>query len=137
MSSTHTGKSQSPPSFSSIALTVSLASCTSIKATSNHDLGDLEIEGIIERAPSPGPLIDRDPAELTPDELREQNRLLRERRPTVNIKKEFKREKRARQRSVTLSNDDEGGVTITSVNNKRQRTRESMENAEVIDISDD
>jgi hypothetical protein len=65
-------------------------------------------------------------------------RLLRARQPVVEIKKEIKREKRARQRSATLSNndDDEGDVTIMSENNKRQRTRASMENAEVIDLSD-
>jgi len=54
----------------------------------------------------------------------------------VKVKKEFKREKRARQRSATLSDDDEGDVTIMSENNKRRRTRASMENAEVIDLSD-
>jgi len=103
-----------------------------------HNTGDLEIEGIIERAPSPVPLVDRDPDDLTPDELREQNRLLRERRPSVKIKKEVKREKRARQRSATLSDDnDEGDVTFVSETNKRRRTRESMENSEVIDLGDD
>ncbi|GAB7327866.1 hypothetical protein MBLNU13_g11655t1 [Cladosporium sp. NU13] len=100
---------------------------------------DLEIEGIIERAPSPVPLVDRDPHGLTPDELREQNRLLHGKRASVKIKKEVKPEKRARQRSTTLSNeDDDGGdVTFVSETNKRRRTRESMENAEVIDLSDD
>ena len=56
----------------------------------------------------------------------------------MKIKKEFTREKRTRQRSATLSNDeDEGDVTFVSETNKRRRTRESMENAEVIDLSDD
>lgn len=106
-----------------------------------HNTGDLEIEGIIERAPYPVPLVDRDPDGLTPDELREQNRLLRERRASVKIKNEFKREKRTRQRSATLSNDDddddEGAVTFVSETNKRRRARESMENAEVIDLTGD
>jgi hypothetical protein len=112
---------------------------SSSRVVANNSTGDLEIEGIIERAPSPVPLVDRNPDDLTPDELREQNRLLRERQPSVKIKQEFKREKRARQRSATLSNDDddEGGVTFVSETNKRRRTRESMENSEVIDLSDD
>jgi hypothetical protein len=57
----------------------------------------------------------------------------------VEIKQEFKREKRARQRSATLSNDDddEGDMTFVSETNKRRRTRESMEMSEVIDLSDD
>jgi hypothetical protein len=57
----------------------------------------------------------------------------------VEIKQEFKREKRARQRSATLSNDDddEGDITFVSETNKRRRTRESMEMSEVIDLSDD
>jgi hypothetical protein len=56
----------------------------------------------------------------------------------VEIKQEFKREMRARQRSATLSNDDdEGDITFVSETNKRRRTRESMEMSEVIDLSDD
>lgn len=58
----------------------------------------------------------------------------------MKIKKELKREKRARQRSATLSDDDdakEGDVTFVSETNKRRRTKESMENSEVIDLSDD
>jgi hypothetical protein len=102
-------------------------------------LGDLEVEGITERAPSPVPLIDRDPDELTPAELREQVRLLRAARAsTVNVKQEFKREKRARERSVTLgADDDEGDVTITSISDRRKRVRASMGDAEVVDLSED
>ena len=100
---------------------------------------DLEVEGIVERAPSPVPLVDRDPDELTADELREQVRLLRARQPAVKIKQEVKREKRARERSATLGSDDdeEGDVTFVSETNKRRRTRDSMEGEEVIDLSDD
>lgn len=133
-------KSRSPPTSSSIAPAVSHISLSPLRTLlTDYNIGDLEIEGIIERAPSPVPLVDRDPDDLTPDELREQNRLLRERRPAVEIKKEFKREKRSRQRSTTLSNedDDEGDVTFVSETNKRRRTRESMENSEVIDLGDD
>lgn len=57
----------------------------------------------------------------------------------MGIKHEIKREKRTRQRSLTLSNEDdeEGDVTFVSEINKRRRTRESMENSEVINLSDD
>jgi hypothetical protein len=130
---------RSPPTISNIVPAVSLTSVNLLhRATAEHNTGDLEIEGIIEREPSPVPLVDRDPDDLTPDELREQNRLLRQRRPSVKIKKEFKREKRSRRRSATPGNDDEdeSGVTIVSETNKRRRTRESMENAEVIDLVD-
>lgn len=115
-------------------------STTSLITLNAHTCaGDLQIEGIIERTPSPVPLEERDPDELTPDELREQNRLLRERRPSVKIKQDSKREKRTRQSSATPGTDDdeEGGVTFVSESNKRKRTRESMEGEEVIDLSDD
>lgn len=102
--------------------------------------GDLEIEGIIERAPSPVPLVDRDPDELTADELREQNRLLRARKPAVEIKQEKKSKKRARASSATLNNDnedEEGDVTITSHTDRRKRTRASMEGVETVDLTED
>jgi hypothetical protein len=104
-------------------------------------LGDLEIEGILEREASPVPLEDRDPGELTPDELREQVRLLRQRQRTVEIKQEHKPKKRARARSATLGHDDddddEGDVTITSISDRRKRVRASIGDAEVVDLSDD
>lgn len=110
-----------------------------IKLNAHNCVGDLQIEGIIERTPSPIPLEERDPNELTPDELREQNRLLREKRPSVKIKEEIKSEKRTRQHSATLSNEDdgEGDVTFVSEANKRRRKRESMEGEELIDLSND
>jgi hypothetical protein len=100
---------------------------------------DLQVEGIIERSPSPVPLEERDPDELTPDELRELVRRSRaEKASAVKIKQEVKREKRAREHlDGSTSADEEGDVTIMSENNKRQRTRASMENAEVVDLSDD
>jgi len=112
---------------------------SSTLATDNGT-GDLEIEGIVERAPSPVPLVDRNPDELTPEELREQIRLLRAaRQPAVKIKKESKPAKRARKRPVPLNNDDddEGDVTFVSESNKRRRTKESMEGEDVIDLSND
>lgn len=107
---------------------------------------DLEIEGIVERPRSPVPLTERDPDELTPDELREQNRLLRAQQASAaNIKQEFKREKRARERSITLSdgnNDgddsDEGEVTITGESDRRQkRARISAGAVDTVDLTED
>jgi hypothetical protein len=106
----------------------------------NNVSGDLEIEGILERPPSPVPLIDRSSDDLTPDELREQVRLLRAARAsTVKIKQESKREKRTRQRSGTIVNEDDedSDVTITDQTNRRKRARASVESAEVVDLTED
>lgn len=107
----------------------------------NQTSGDLEIEGIIERAPSPVPLIDRNPDELTADELREQNRLLRERQREVEIKQENKPQKRARAPSAATpgndDEDDEADVTITSYTDRRKRARASTEGVETIDLTED
>lgn len=104
---------------------------------------DLEIEGIIERPPSPVPLTERDPDELTPEELLEQNRLFRaERASAARIKQEVQHERRVRERSITLSDggdnvdDDEGDITVTSQSDrrrKRARTSAGAVNAIVID----
>jgi hypothetical protein len=113
---------------------------TSLTNLDAHNCADdLQVEGIIERPPSPVPLEERDPDELTPDELRELVRRSRaEKASTVKIKQEVKREKRARKHfDGGHGGDDEGDVTIMSENNKRRRTRASMDNAELIDLSDD
>ena len=111
-----------------------------------HIIEDLEIEGIVERPPSPVPLTERDPDQLTPDELREQVRLLRvERAVNPQVKQEVKREKRARERTITLSDggnneddNDEGEVTITSTSDRRgKRARTSAGAVDAIDVTED
>lgn len=77
---------------------------------------------------------------------------MRGRLPAVRIKQESKPAKRARKRSIALrkengnaggnddsgdDSDDNGDVTFVSESNKRRRTRESIENAEVVDLTDD
>lgn len=108
-------------------------------AATDGDLGDLEIEGIVERPPSPTPpvsLEERDPDDLTPEELREQVRLLRARAADrVKIKQEIKREKRGHERSATLSDDEDGDITITSEGNRRKRAK--IVDEEVVDLTDD
>lgn len=130
---------RSPPTFFSIVLAVSPTSTGLLRGyLLTYDIGDLEIEGIVERTPFPIPLEERDPDELTPDELRELVRRSRaEKAAAVKIKQEPKREKRARKHSDGVNDDDpEGDVTVMSESNKRKRTRESMETAAVIDLSD-
>jgi hypothetical protein len=110
---------------------------TSVNASAHSDTGDLEIEGVVEQ---PVPLEERDPKDLTPDELREQVRLLRAAASKVKIKEELKREKRAR--SVTLVGDDDdyggdGDVTITGVTDRHKRAKVSAESVEVLDLTED
>lgn len=101
----------------------------------------MEVEGIVERPRSPTPpvpLEDRDPDELTPEELRQQVRLLRA--SQVKVKQEFKREKRARESSSTAGNgedDDDGDITMTSHSDRRKRARASVGGDEVVDLTDD
>jgi hypothetical protein len=123
----------------------SLRSCY-CAAISDSDTGDLEIEGILQRPLSQAPpvkLENRDPADLTPDEAREQVRLLRARDAADRIKQEVNRLKR--ERSATLAekngnvenNEGDEEVIITAESDRRKRTRTSAEGMEVIDLTED
>ena len=113
---------------------------------SDSDTGDLEIEGILQRPPSPAPpvkLENRDPADPTLDEAREQLRLLRAREAASNIKLVANRLKR--DRSVTLAHGDrneedsdtgDDEVTITAEWDRRKRARASAADGEVIDLTE-
>jgi hypothetical protein len=89
--------------------------------------------------------VDRNPDELTSDELREQVHLLRTKHAAAEIKQENRPQKRARARSATLDHDDEdddddddeSDVTITSTSDRRKRARAGMEGAETIDLTED
>jgi hypothetical protein len=132
------GWSPSPPTSSFTVLRVSHQASKHSGVATDRTTGDLQAEGIIERTPSPVPLEERDPDELTPDELRELVRRSRaEKASAVKTKQEFKREKRTRESDSGTEDYAGGGVTIISENNKRKRAKESMENVEVIDLSDD
>jgi hypothetical protein len=117
---------------------------------SDHKTGDLEVEGIFARAPSPVPpvpLKDRDPNDLTADEAREQLRLLRASDAASIVKQEGQRTNLKRERSVTLGQEndneentedgDDDEVTITAEWDRRKRARTSAEGAEVVDLTED
>ncbi|KAK5125704.1 hypothetical protein LTR85_011978 [Meristemomyces frigidus] len=95
---------------------------------------DLQIEGIIARSPSPVPLEERDPEDLTPEELREQVRLLRAREERRVMVKPEKRE------HSTLSGDGEDHVDLTTSNGTRDRKRHRTSHdsgVEVVDLTGD
>lgn len=99
---------------------------------------DLQIEGIIPRSPSPVPLEDRDPDDLSPEEARELVRRLRQsQRQQIEIKKEGLKNKRAR--SATLDADSDGeGVVITGATSSRKRSRQSADSGmEIVDLTED
>jgi hypothetical protein len=104
---------------------------------SDSDAGDLEIEGIIQRPPSPAPpvkLENRDPADLTPDEARERIRRWRAREAANNAQQVVNRLKRERERerSATLgqgnvneedNTDGDDDLTITAEWDRRKSQR--------------
>ncbi|KAK3697252.1 hypothetical protein LTR37_017564 [Vermiconidia calcicola] len=101
---------------------------------------DLQIEGIIPRSPSPVPLEDRAPEDLSPEEARELVRRLRKRDSgRAKIKDENLRIKKEKRNHATLiEDDDENDVTITEEIRGRKRTRNSRDSAiEIIDLSGD
>ena len=118
----------------------------------NGSTGDLQIEGIIARSPSPVPLEDRDPQDLSAEEARELVRRMRRMRacgtPGVKLENQPKQEKSIkRQRSIDLRDEDgedgEGGeddITIVSINpatrGKRTRLGHSPD-VEVLDLTGD
>lgn len=104
--------------------------------------GDLQIEGIIPRSPSPEPAEELDYENMTREEAIE---ALRQQRahaaPTTRIKRE-----RAATLAIDLSDDDnendddgdEGGVSITSVGPVKKRHRTYNDSGiNIIDLTDD
>src|ERR1700742_1508375 len=81
---------------SNIELAVSLhAHPIDLVPLANNVSGDLQAEHIIPRSPSPVPLEERDPEDLSPEEARELIRTMRARSADkTKIKKEIKKEKR-------------------------------------------
>lgn len=96
--------------------------------------GDLQIEGIIPRSPSPTPLEERDPNDLSPEEARELVHRMRERDMQNNIK--IKKEKR-NHANVAQDDEDEDEVTISEAPARKRHRGSTDSGIEVIDLSDD
>jgi len=91
--------------------------------------GDLQIEGVIARTPSPSLLEDRDPDSLTAEEARG---LVRRMRAQQDKQVRVKREKRSC--SVTHDSDT---ATVASEKRRRKRARASHDSRiDVVDLTD-
>ncbi len=107
----------------------------------NRSSAGLQQEGIIERSPSPVPLEDRDPDDLTPEEARELVRRLRARQQdAAKIKQEnaVKAEKRSHS-TFAEDEDSDGGSELEVIShNKRSRLSGSHDSGvEIIDLTND
>lgn len=95
---------------------------------------DLQIEGIIEQDPEPVPLEDRDPATLTPDEVRQlQLKLQTKRDDMVRIKKE----KRAWVDEDVNDNGEDADDAVTVTEESSAKKRKVPASVPVIDLTDD
>ena len=94
-------------------------------------LGDLQIEGIISRTPTPTPLEDRDPESLTVEEARELVRRQREQLAGMATVKNEKREHSA------VDGDDEDSDLVVIEQRVRKRYRTSQDSGlAVIDLTE-
>lgn len=92
--------------------------------------GDLQIEGILERSPSPPPLEERDPDTLTREELQQ---LLaqrnREREDYLRVKQE------KRERSATVVDDGDDEVSFTGEGRSKRSRVSNDSGVELIDLT--
>lgn len=96
---------------------------------------DLQIEGILERSPTPPPFEERDPDTLTREELRE---LLRRRTEKVEELQRVKQEGVKRERATTIIDDDDDDQVVITGEGSSKRRRTSDDSAiEVVDLTDD
>lgn len=111
--------------------------------SSNRSIGDLQIESIIPRSPSPPSLDELKPENMTREQAIEAVRRQRAQgATTTRVKRE-----RATTLVIDLSDDDddddgdegdEGGVTITSEGPAKKRARPSNDSGvDMIDLTDD
>lgn len=103
----------------------------------DFNIGDLQVEGVIPRSPSPLPLEQRDPDDLSPEEARELVRRLRQReQERIKIKKEAQ-EKRARSDAFDGDSDVEE-LPVTGEGSARKRHRPSTDSGvEIVDLTED
>ncbi|EME45426.1 hypothetical protein DOTSEDRAFT_71220 [Dothistroma septosporum NZE10] len=100
---------------------------------------DLQIESVIPRSPSPTSLEERDPDDLSPEEMRELLRRMREREAyTVRVKREGEKcERRARSTTgIDRGDDDDDDFEITTGPAKRRHTSNDS-GVEVVDLTED
>lgn len=134
------GEIRSPRSSLNIALAVSFVLWHVQPARSSDSrIGDLQIEDIIPRDPSPvlkspAPLEKRDIEKLSLEEAHE--RLRRQARNEEGLQAKIKREKRDVAHVVEDSSDDDVAITEVSSRNKRQRLSSTVRE-NVIEVSDD
>ena len=87
------------------------------------------------RSPSPTPLEERDPNDLSPEEARELVRRMRAREEENKNMKKIKKEKRTHAPTIEENEDDEVSFTEAPA---RKRSRTSADSGvEIIDLSDD
>ena len=98
-------------------------------------LEDLQIEGIIPRSPSPVPLEERDPDDLSPEEARELIRRMR----TQGSETEVKIKKEKRVRPLEGEDDDSSGdeVEVTEQRVSKRARLSTDSGVELIDLTDD
>ena len=93
-------------------------------------IGDLQIEGILERSPSPVPLEERNLDTLTREELQQ---LLaqrnREREDYIRVKRE------KRERSTTVGEDDNDEVSFTGEGRSKRSRTSNDSGVELIDLT--
>ena len=96
---------------------------------------DLQVEGIIPRSPSPIPLEDRNPEDLSPEEARE---LVRRMRAREQDQVKVKREKRSHTDSFEEGEDgDEDDITISEVRSSKRRRGDRDSGVEIIDLTEE
>lgn len=96
----------------------------------NCSTDDLQIEGVLERSPSPVPLEERDPATLTREELQQ---LLAQRNREREDYLRVKREKRERSATVVDDNDDD--VSFTGEGRSKRSRTSNDSGVELIDLT--
>lgn len=119
--------------FSSIALEVRCLGLQHDKICANVFAEDLQIEGVIPRSPSPVPLEERDPDDLSPEEARELIRRMRTQGSEGAVK--IKKEKRSRPVEDDGEDDDEVEVTGQHASKRSRLSTDS--GVELVDLTDD
>ena len=88
---------------------------------------------MIPRSPSPAPLEERDPNDLSPEEARELIRRMRTQGSDSSVK--VKKEKRAR--AAEDDEDDDEEITVTEERNSKRTRLSTDSGVEIIDLTDD